>query len=278
MRNAITDLAAVRLLFPIAIQVSHAARPRQRAARRSGRTCSTTSRPYQVDATAPTCRTTRRHRPRQRNSENVACRADLALRPSPASAPPTTRPRSTPGTPGRNPYGNVWANDAVQAARLGLGDQAYHGMKIMLQRYQNYPNGMTNNTNGVFEYLGVHLAAMNEALLQSYNDKIRVFPAAPNDGDVRRQVHAAGQGRLPGQLRARGRRDQVRRPQEPVRQARPRVVNPWGTQQVQVRRASDNAILPTTSAARDQLRHRGEHRLRRGADRQAAVGVHARPR
>ena len=50
----------------------------------------------------------------------------------------------------------------------------------MLQRYQNYPNGMTNNTNGVFEYLGVHLAAMNETLLQSYNDKIRVFPAAPN--------------------------------------------------------------------------------------------------
>ena len=75
----------------------------------------------------------------------------------------------------------MWANDAVQAARLGLGDQAYHGMKTMLQKYQNYPNGMTNNTNGVFEYLGVHLSAMNESLLQSYNDKIRVFPAAAGD-------------------------------------------------------------------------------------------------
>ena len=54
-------------------------------------------------------------------------------------------------------------------------------MKTMLQKYQNYPNGMTNNTNGVFEYLGVHLSAMNESLLQCYNDKIRVFPAVPTD-------------------------------------------------------------------------------------------------
>ena len=30
-------------------------------------------------------------------------------------------------------------------------------MRTMLQQYQNYPNGMTNNTNGVFEYLGIHL-------------------------------------------------------------------------------------------------------------------------
>ncbi len=119
------------------------------------------------------------------------------------------------------PYGNVWANDAVQAARLGLGDQAFDGMKTMLQRYQNYPNGMTNNTNGVFEYLGVHLAAMNESLLQSYNDKIRVFPAVPADSQLRRQVHPAGQGRLPGQLRARGRRDQVRRAARACTASRP---------------------------------------------------------
>ncbi|MEK8106197.1 hypothetical protein NKG94_15315 [Micromonospora sp. M12] len=53
-----------------------------------------------------------------------------------------------------HPYGNVWSNDHVHAARLGLGNQAFRGMRTMLQKYQNYPNGMTNNTNGVFEYLG----------------------------------------------------------------------------------------------------------------------------
>ena len=63
----------------------------------------------------------------------------------------------------------MWANDAIQAARLGLGDDAYKGLVTMLQKYQNYPNGMTNNTNGVFEYMGVHLVVMNESLLQSYN-------------------------------------------------------------------------------------------------------------
>src|SRR5262249_19232332 len=77
------------------------------------------------------------------------------------------------------PYGNIWANDHVQAARLGLGDQALAGMRALLQKYQNYPNGMTTNTNGVFEYLGIHLAAMNESLMQSYDDRIRVFPAVP---------------------------------------------------------------------------------------------------
>jgi alpha-L-fucosidase 2 len=52
----------------------------------------------------------------------------------------------------------------------------------MLQKYQSYPNGMTNNTNGVFEFLGVHLNVMNESLVQSYDGKIRVFPAPPSDG------------------------------------------------------------------------------------------------
>ena len=38
---------------------------------------------------------------------------------------------------------------------------------------------MTNNTNGVFHYLGMHLSVMNESLLQSCDDRLRVFPALP---------------------------------------------------------------------------------------------------
>ena len=174
VRNAITDLAAVRLLFPLTIQVSHAARPRRRAARRlAERARQPGAVPGPNGAYLP-------HDPpisQTRNNENVVGRADLALRPAPASAPPTTQTAINTWNVRPNPYGNVWANDHVQAARLGLGDQAFQGMKTMLQKYQNYPNGMTNNTNGVFEYLGVHLSAMNESLMQSYNDKIRVFPA-----------------------------------------------------------------------------------------------------
>ncbi len=79
------------------------------------------------------------------------------------------------------PYGNIWSSDAVQAARLGLGGEAEDGLKRMINAYQTYPNGLTNDTNGRFEYLGTHLSTINESLLQSYDDVIRVFPAPPDD-------------------------------------------------------------------------------------------------
>ena len=146
------------------------------------------------------------------------------------------------------PYGNIWANDAVQAARLGLGDKAFQGMRTMLQKYQAYPNGLTDNTNGVFEYLGVHLASMNESLLQSYNDKIRVFPAAPTDSTFVGKFTLLASGgfqvsseREGGEIKYVGVKS--------LYGNSARVVNPWGTQQVRVRRLSDNAIISTSTAS-----------------------------
>ena len=121
-------------------------------------------------------------------------------------------------------------------------------MQTMLQKYQNYPNGMTNNTNGVFEYLGIHLAAMNESLMQSYNDKIRVFPAVPGDGGfVGKFTLLAKDGFLVSSEREAGETKYVGLRSLHGKQAR--VVNPWGTQQIRVRRTRDNAILTTVSAA-----------------------------
>ena len=90
----------------------------------------------------------------------------------------------------------------------------------MLQKYQSYPNGMTNNTNGVFEYLGVHLSVMNESLLQSYNDKIRVFPALPKDAAFVGRFTLLAKGGFLVSVGEGGRRDQICRHQEPVRQSR----------------------------------------------------------
>ncbi|MEU8391680.1 glycoside hydrolase family 95-like protein [Micromonospora sp. NPDC048843] len=161
----------------------------------------------------------------------------------------TAAPTDTAFGPGRpHPYGNVWSNDHVHAARLGLGNQAFQGMRTMLQKYQNYPNGMTNNTNGVFEYLGVHLTAMNESLLQSYNDKIRVFPAVPTDASfVGKFTLLAKDGFLVSSEREAGEVKYVGLRSQYGKTAR--VVNPWGGQEVRVRRTSDNAVLTTTSAA-----------------------------
>jgi hypothetical protein len=244
VRNAITDLAAVRLLFPLAIQVS------TQLGLDSGlpagwQTVLNNLAPYQIGngAYLP-------HDPpisQTRNNENVALELVWPYDQTGIGYPDQQTAINTWNVR-PHPYGNVWSNDHVHAARLGLGEQAFQGMRTMLQRYQNYPNGMTNNTNGVFEYLGIHLAAMNESLMQSYNDKIRVFPAVPNDSTfagkftlLAKDGFLVSSEREAGEIKYVGLRSLHGKPA--------RVVNPWGTQQLQVRRTSDNAILASTSAS-----------------------------
>jgi alpha-L-fucosidase 2 len=244
VKNAITDLAAVRLIFPLTIQVSTQL-GLDSGLRAGWQNVVDRIEPYKTangawlphDPPAPAT---------QHNGENVTSELIWPYdRTGIGAADYQTALNSWNTRP--NPYSNVWANDAVQAARLGLGDQALAGMKLMLQRYQNYPNGMTNNTNGVYEYLGVHLAAMNESLMQSYNDKIRVFPAAPSDSNfVGRFTLLAKDGFLVSSEREANETKYVGLKSLYGKPAT--VVNPWGTQEMRVRRTSDNAILATTTA------------------------------
>jgi hypothetical protein len=244
VRNAITDLASVRHLFPLTIQAS------QQLGLDSGLRAGwqdvldhLSAYPTGNGAYLP-------HQPPispTHNGENVAAELiwpyDLT---GIGAADYQTALNTWNSRP--SPYGNVWANDAAQAARLGLGEAAFAGMKTMLQRYQNYPNGMTNNDNGVFEYLGVHLTALNESLLQSYNDRIRVFPAVPSDSSfVGKFTLLAKDGLLVSSEREAGEIKYVGL--KSLYGSPARVVNPWGTAQVRVRRTSDNAILATSTAA-----------------------------
>jgi alpha-L-fucosidase 2 len=244
VKDAVTDLAAVRLLFPIAIQVSTQL-GQDSGARASWQSIVDNLVPYPTQNGAylpmdpPVAAT--------HNGENVASELIWPYdRTGIGASDYQTALNTWNSRP--FPYGNVWANDAVQAARLGLGDQALSGMKTMLQKYQNYPNGMTSNTNGVFEYLGVNLAALNESLLQSYTGKIRVFPAAPSDSSfVGKFTLLAEDGFQVSSEREGGDIKYVGIKSLYGKQAT--VINPWSGQSVQVRRASDNAILTTSSAA-----------------------------
>jgi alpha-L-fucosidase 2 len=190
VKDAITDLAAVRSLFPIAIQTAQALNMDTQLTGQWQKIVSNLA-PYPTDGTVYLPHDPPAVKPG--NGENVACEIIWPYSvtglgyPDYAMAVATWKARPFP-------YGNVWANDAIQAARLGLGDDANQGMKTMLQKYQNYPNGMTNNANGVFEYLGVHLSAMNESLLQSYNGEIRVFPALPTDATMVTRFTLAAKG------------------------------------------------------------------------------------
>ncbi|MFB7273177.1 carbohydrate-binding protein [Streptomyces sp. NPDC056244] len=242
--NAITDLAAVRTVFPLAIQVStelgldSGLRPQWQRVVDNLIAYPADSNVY-LPHTPPISQT--------RNNENVA--AEIIWPYDRTGIGYADQQKAINTWNARPfPYGNVWANDAVQAARLGLGDQTFQGMKTMLRQYQNYPNGLTSNTNGVFEYLGVHLSAMNESLLQSYNDKIRVFPAVPGDSSFVGKFSLLAKGgflvsseREAGEIKYVGLKSQYGNST--------RVVNPWGTQEVRVRRVSDNATVLTTSAA-----------------------------
>lgn len=242
--NAITDLAAVRTLFPLAIQTG-ADLGLDADLRPQWQRIVDNLIAYPSDAnvylphTPPIAQT--------RNNENVAAELIWPYDLTGIGYPDQQKAINT-WNARPFPYGNVWANDAVQAARLGLGDQTFQGMKTMLRQYQNYPNGLTANTNGVFEYLGVHLTATNESLLQSYNDKIRVFPAVPSDSSFVGKFSLLAKGgflvsseREAGEIKYVGLKSQYGNST--------RIVNPWGTQQVRVRRVSDNATVLTTSAA-----------------------------
>jgi alpha-L-fucosidase 2 len=241
--SAITDLAAVRKMFPIAIQVSQQLNL-DAGLRTQWQDVLNNLVAYPTDGSAYLP-----HQPpisQTRNNENVASELIWPYDLTGIGASDYTTALNT-WNRRPFPYGNVWSNDAAQAARLGLGDQTFDGMRTMLQRYQNYPNGMTNNTNGVFEYLGVHLTALNESLLQSYNDKIRVFPAVPGDTTfVGKFTLLAKDGFLVSSEREAGEVKYVGL--RSLYGNATRVVNPWGTAQVQLRRTSDNAILQTTSA------------------------------
>lgn len=82
-----------------------------------------------------------------------------------------------------------WSFDALQAARLGKADAVKEGLLYNVTN-QLYPSGLTSNNNVLTgrepysETTGVIAAAVNEALVQDYDDVLRIAPALPSDWDV----------------------------------------------------------------------------------------------
>jgi len=144
------------------------------------------------------------------------------------------------------PYGNIWSPDAIQAARLGLGDEVLKGLKRLIGTYQTYPNGLTDDSNGRFEYLGSDLSAVNESLLQSHDGKIRVFPAPPStpEFDGKFTLLARGAFLLSSEYQNNETKYVVIRS---LAGNRATLENPWRGGRVRVRRSADNTTLLTTT-------------------------------
>jgi len=238
VENAITDLAAIRSLFPVAIGTSRAlgVDPGLRSQWK-----------IVLDhlAAIPVATDGRRYVPHEppatesHNWQNVT--SELIWPYNLTGIGAADYEKALDGWVNRPfPYSNVWANDAVQAARLGLGNDVLKGMRLMIQTYQIYPNGLTENPAGRFEYLGTHLSAINESLLQSYNRKIRIFPAIPQGFAGRFTLLARG-GFLVTSEWHDGSAEYVLI--KSLRGNDVAVENPWQNESVRIRRLADNATI-----------------------------------
>ena len=244
VRNSITDLAAIRSLFPIAIRTSEElgvdVEMRNRWRIVLGNL-----------AGYPVVEDRSRYAPhdppaaKSRNGENITSELIWPYGMTGIGAPDYQMALS--GWINRAyPYGDIWSNDAIQAARLGLGDEVLGGMKRMIRTYQSYPNGLTNDANGHYEYLGTHLSAINESLLQSYNDRIRVFPALPHDPDfvARFTLLARGGFLVSSEYEAKD----IKYVAVKSLYGNPATIeNPWGSERVNVRQASNDIAILTTA-------------------------------
>lgn len=81
------------------------------------------------------------------------------------------------------PVNQDWSNDPIQAARLGLGAEVGSTLAALTEHYQIYPNGLASwgGNSGEFyiEQSAVVADTLSEALVQDYDDTIRIAPAIP---------------------------------------------------------------------------------------------------
>lgn len=246
--NALTDLAAVRALFPRAIAVSTAL----------GLDANLRTRWQDVLAKLVPVKTetvngAERYRPydlpnvSSHNNENIVTEPAWPYGTTGIGAPDFAVAVNSFNTRS-NPYANIWSPCPIQAARLGLGDSAFGGMKAMLSKYQDYTNGLTSNSNGVFEMVGVPQVAMVEAMLQSYKDTIRVFPAVPTQSTVTARFTLLATGgflvsseKEAGNIKYVGFKSQYG--------GRANVFNPWGSEAIQVKSLPSGAAIATGSGS-----------------------------
>jgi hypothetical protein len=96
-----------------------------------------------------------------------------------------------------------WAQDAVQMARLGWRADFHQALREHANYHQRFPNGLfispaTPHFHGLltevpyFDTAGVHLTALEEMFLQSYDGVLKLAPAVPECWSGSCRLHALG--------------------------------------------------------------------------------------
>jgi hypothetical protein len=94
-----------------------------------------------------------------------------------------------------------WSFDPLQAARLGLASQVASTLTTLTETYQVLPSGLalwstSNNEEPYVEQGGVLTASLQEALVQDYDDLLRITPAWPSSWNVDGQVYIHGNSKV----------------------------------------------------------------------------------
>ena len=252
VHDPITDITAMRALFPIAIEAATKLRvdealvaqlreaipriPDYPRTERNG----TTVLGFSSDPTAPF-----------RNSENLDLEPVWPYDLIGDTSPLFELARLTYANR-RNRNSNSWTYDAVHAARLGLADEVEERLRASTNSFQIYPSGLAAWNPGrpeepYDEHAGVTALALNESLVQEYDGILRIAPAVPDGWDAEGTVFLRHRSKVHVQVQD---GDIATVAIEAGTDQGMQIRNPWPGEAVEVvdGRRPDRVVVPATDA------------------------------
>jgi hypothetical protein len=142
-----------------------------------------------------------------------------------------------------------WSADPVQAARLGLASEVKKALVEITTTYQAASSGLAQFTvpsEFYVEQVGVVADALQNALVQDYDDLLRIAPAWPKDWNANGSVSIAHRGRVYVQI-SNGQIDTVGIKAGAAQDLK--VRNPWPGRNAKVIDASSKAIVEQSADA-----------------------------
>jgi hypothetical protein len=142
-----------------------------------------------------------------------------------------------------------WSADPVQAARLGLATEVKTSLVELTKRYQAAPSGLAQFTipqEFYVEQIGVVADALQNGLVQDYDDLLRIAPAWPKDWNADGSVSIAHGGRVYVQIKD-GQVITVGIKAGNTQQLK--VRNPWPGRSVRVVDAASRAVVKVSAEA-----------------------------
>ncbi len=102
-----------------------------------------------------------------------------------------------------NKFDDDWSFDPIQAARLGLADEAKTALINLTEKYQEYPSGFAKFMGPEFyvEQIGVVADALQEMVVQDYDGLVRIAPAWPKSWDGDATVYIQQNSKIDVQIR-----------------------------------------------------------------------------